>query len=137
GTTVIFCRWQLGFIKVQDCTVTSLSFRSFAIIPAAGESRRLGKPKLLLPWGTGNVIETVSRAWQASRVERVLVVVHPEALALAECCRATGAQVVMPEIPPPDMRASLCAGLEAIQSEMGPTSSDAFLVAPADLPELS
>jgi molybdenum cofactor cytidylyltransferase len=117
--------------------VNSLSFRSLAIIPAAGESRRMGQPKLLLPWGEKNVIKTVIGAWQASRVERVLVVVHPADQSLAKCCRAAGVEVVVPDVPPPDMRASLCAGLKAIDRGLSPAATDVFLVAPADMPDLS
>jgi molybdenum cofactor cytidylyltransferase len=117
--------------------VDSFSFRSFAIIPAAGESRRMGQPKLLLPWGDQNVIETVIGVWQASRVGRLLVVVHPAHQQLAGCCQAAGADVVVPATPPPDMRTSLCEGLKAIQSEMSPDAADVFLVAPADVPGLS
>lgn len=117
--------------------MNSLPFRSFALIPAAGESRRMGQPKLLLPWGDKTVIETVIRAWHSSRVERVFVVVHPADQQLAACCRSSGAEVVIPAIPPPDMRASLCEGLQAIQRKASPDAADVFLVAPADLPELS
>ena len=117
--------------------MNSLSFRSFAIIPAAGESRRMGQPKLLLPWRDKNVIETVIGAWQASRVGRVMVVIHPADQQLADCCRGAGAEIVIPDTPPPDMRTSLCEGLKAIQSEMSPDAADVFLVAPADVPGLS
>ena len=33
-------------------------FRSFAIIPAAGRSVRMGRQKLLMPWGDATLIET-------------------------------------------------------------------------------
>jgi molybdenum cofactor cytidylyltransferase len=46
----------------------------WAVILAAGESRRMGRPKLLLPYGSATIIETVVRNVAASRVDRTLVV---------------------------------------------------------------
>src|SRR5712692_5084254 len=46
-----------------------------AIILAAGESRRMGTLKPLLPFGSGSVIEQVVRSLQASPIDAVLVVV--------------------------------------------------------------
>ena len=46
-------------------------FRAFAIVPAAGRSTRMGRPKLLLPWSDGSMIESQLRAWRASRVAAV------------------------------------------------------------------
>lgn len=45
-----------------------------AIILAAGESRRMGKPKLLLPYGDGTIIETVIGQTVRSKADNVLVV---------------------------------------------------------------
>ena len=44
---------------------------------------------------------------------------------------------VIPENPPPDMKASLQAGLQHLEQNYAPTADDAFLVAPADMPGLS
>jgi len=46
----------------------------WALVPAAGSSRRMGEPKLLLPYRGRTVIEAVLEAAEASRVERTLVV---------------------------------------------------------------
>ncbi|MFQ6109975.1 MAG: NTP transferase domain-containing protein, partial [Candidatus Aminicenantales bacterium] len=45
-----------------------------AIILAAGESRRMGKPKLLLRLGGGTIIEAVIRSLLRSKADEVLVV---------------------------------------------------------------
>jgi len=108
---------------------------SFAIIPAAGRSRRMGQPKLLLPWGTSTVIEQVLAAWRQSRVTHTIVVVHPNDETLAEVCRRCGAIVVQPDQPPPEMKDSILHGL-ARAAEFEPQPQDAWLVAPADLPTL-
>jgi len=110
---------------------------SFAIVPAAGRGRRMGGAKLLLPWGQSTVIEQVLSAWQASRVTHTIVVVHPEDDALAQICRASGAQVIVPAEPPTEMKVSVRIALEHIASQHMPGADDAWLLAPADLPTLS
>ncbi|MCA9202986.1 MAG: NTP transferase domain-containing protein, partial [Planctomycetales bacterium] len=111
--------------------------RSFAVVPAAGESRRMGRPKLLLPWGDSTVIQTVLAAWQASRVDRVLVVVRPDDAELAEVCGRAGATVVVPGESPPEMKRSIQLALHEIHDRHAPTDADAWLLAPADMPRLS
>ena len=113
------------------------SFLSVAIGPAAGRSVRMGKPKLLLPWGKSNVIETVLDAWQKSRVREVVVVVHPDDTRLAEICRARNVHVVVAESPPPDMKASVRLGLAFARERFSPRDGDAWLLAPADVPTLT
>ncbi|MFB0566305.1 MAG: NTP transferase domain-containing protein [Candidatus Aminicenantaceae bacterium] len=46
----------------------------WAIILAAGESKRMGKPKLLLPFGDKTIIETVVQIVIDSKVDETLVV---------------------------------------------------------------
>ena len=110
--------------------------QTFAIVPAAGRSRRMGQPKLLLPWGSSTVIEHVLAAWRASRVDHLIVVVDPSDRRLAELCKARGAQVVVPAEPPGEMKDSVRLGLEGAESHR-PQSDDAWLVAPADMPGLN
>jgi molybdenum cofactor cytidylyltransferase len=108
--------------------------RAFAIVPAAGRSVRMGKPKLLLPWDDRTVIEAVLAAWQRSKVTSTVVVVHPQDRELAELCRSTGARVVVPPTPPPDMKASVMHALAAITAANAPTADDIWALAPADVP---
>ncbi|MES1213793.1 MAG: nucleotidyltransferase family protein [Singulisphaera sp.] len=111
--------------------------RFFAVIPAAGRSTRMGQPKLLLPWRGQTVIEHVLQAWRASQVSNIIVVVHSTDVALAEASRRAGATVVAPDVPPPEMKASVQAALAWLRENESPSSTDAWLVAPADLPRLS
>lgn len=111
--------------------------RYFAIIPAAGLSTRMGQPKLLLPLHGQPLIAWTISAWQQSRVDHVLLVVRPDDRDLAEAARRAGAEIVVPAAAPPDMKASLQAALQYIEQYHAPHASDAFLVAPADMPRLS
>ena len=45
-----------------------------AIILAAGQSRRMGQPKLLLPWGKVTVIEQVISVFAKAGIEDILVI---------------------------------------------------------------
>ena len=110
--------------------------QSFAIIPAAGRSQRMGRPKLLLPWQNSTVIECVVAAWRASQVNQVLIVVHPDDAQLADVARAAGATVVRAPTAPPEMKDSVALGLKHIEQTFNPQPGDAWLLAPADMPGL-
>jgi molybdenum cofactor cytidylyltransferase len=97
----------------------------------------MGSPKLLLPWGRHTVIAQVLAAWNASQVERTVVVVGPRGAELASICRAAGALVVEAREQPADMKASVRLGLRAIEAQLAPGAEDAWLLAPADMPLLS
>jgi molybdenum cofactor cytidylyltransferase len=111
--------------------------QTIAIIPAAGQSRRMGQPKLLLPYGEATVIETVLAAWRGAGVDHVVVVVAPGDDRLAGLCRAAGARVVVPPAAPPDMRDSVEIGIACARQHVAPHARDAWLLAPADMPRLS
>jgi molybdenum cofactor cytidylyltransferase len=110
---------------------------SYAIVPAAGRSRRMGAPKLLLPWGETTLIERVLGAWRASRVDQIAVVVHPNDQELIERCQGERVTVVRPVVPPPEMKDSVAAALRHIEAARPPGPDDCWLLAPADLPNLS
>ena len=52
--------------------------RTFGLIPAAGKSRRMGRPKLTLPLAARTVLEAVLDTVRQGGVETVLVVVGPD-----------------------------------------------------------
>jgi len=110
---------------------------SYAIIPAAGESRRMGKPKLLLPWKQGRIIDAVLQAWSASQVDQVVVTVRADNRALQKQCLQHDVEVVVPEQPPIDMKRSVLYGVDYIRRRYLPADADSLLLAPADMPELS
>jgi molybdenum cofactor cytidylyltransferase len=112
--------------------------RFFAIIPAAGQSTRMGRPKLLLPVGGKPLIVRTIEAWRRSKIEAIVVVLRAGDKELAEVVHAAGAEVVAAHEPPPDMKVSVREGLTYINARH-PSSgrARAFLVAPADMPGLS
>src|SRR5687768_12794838 len=114
--------------------------RSFAIVPAAGHSARMGQPKLLLPLaGRPLILHTVS-AWLTSRVDAVLIVIRTDDTALASAIEELAdsrISLVQPHTSPPDMKASVQAALRRIEQDYAPAADDPFLLAPADMPALS
>jgi molybdenum cofactor cytidylyltransferase len=113
------------------------AWHSFAIVPAAGRSIRMGQPKLLLPWRGQTVIEHTIAAWRASAVTRIVVVIRPDDSQLAEIANLAGADVVIPEVAPPEMKDSIRIALEHVARSDHPTEVDVWLLAPADMPWLS
>lgn len=111
-----------------------MSPRIVAIVPAAGHSRRMGQPKLLLKLGEKTVIARVVEALYAAGIEKVLVVVRPEDLPLAEEVRRTPAALVLPEIAPPDMRVSVEMALRSL--EPAADAWEGWMLIPADHPTL-
>lgn len=108
--------------------------RAFAILPCAGHSRRMGAPKLLLPWHGRTLIEVVIGHWRETSVERIVAVVRADDQPLAEACLRGGAELVRPPLDPPDMRTSVGHALRYLAASTRPTDDDYWLVAPADMP---
>ncbi len=112
-----------------------------AVLPAAGASRRMGRPKLLLPWGGATVVGAVAAALAAGGAERVALVVGPPEDAAARDLAAWGRSqgLVVAENPHPErgMLSSILRGVEALGGAARlRRRGAALLVTPADLPGL-
>ena len=99
-----------------------------ALVLAAGASRRMGRPKLLLPWGGGTVLEATLGALLAGGAARAVVVVASGG-PLAAWQPPAGVAVAENPDPERGMVSSVLAGLAAI----GP-AAEPLLVTPGDLP---
>jgi molybdenum cofactor cytidylyltransferase len=106
----------------------------YALLPAAGKSTRMGRPKLALPLGGQSVLECVIAALKQAEVERVLVVVGPHVPELVPLARAAGAEAYLLERETPDMRATVEAGLSWLEEHYRPRDGDDWLLVPADHP---
>ena len=109
----------------------------FAVIPAAGSSSRMGTPKLALPLGGRTVLERVIDALRNAELDRILVVLGPHVAGLARAAEAAGAETLLLATPTPDMRATVQAGLDHLETTYQPQPDDAWLLVPADHPTLS
>lgn len=105
-----------------------------AVLPAAGLSRRMGQPKLALPFAGRTVLEHVVVALRRGGVDRVVVVLGPHVADLAPVAGACGAEVVSLAEPTTDMRATVEHGLAYLEATQPPA---AWFLVPADHPTLS
>jgi molybdenum cofactor cytidylyltransferase len=111
----------------------------FALIPAAGRSRRMGSPKLLLDVNGKTVIARVLTALGEAGLANRLVVLHPQDMLLKTEVETYGGRALLPPTPPPEMRDSIEIGLKCVADEILANGEPAdphqpwFLV-PADHP---
>ena len=100
-----------------------------AILTAAGESRRMGRPKPLLPWRGTTLVEHQISALFDGGVSEVVVVVGHEADAVATQVSCTGARCVLNPDYLQGKTTSIKAGLRAISAD-----ADAILLLAVDQP---
>ena len=107
---------------------------NFAVVPAAGRSTRLGRPKALLPFGNSCVLDAVLTTLESSGIERLVVVVAPGEDRLIAHCEAGGYPIAVNERVAEGMLASYQCGLESLDDHLAPT--DALTLCPMDFPTL-
>jgi molybdenum cofactor cytidylyltransferase len=107
-----------------------------AVVPAAGRSVRMGRPKLALPLRGRTVLEHVVATLHAGGAEPVVVVVGPHVPELVPLAERAGADVCRLAHETPDMRATVEHGLQWLEERLNLRPDDAWLLAPADHPAL-
>lgn len=108
-----------------------------AIVPAAGGSRRMGSPKLLLPCTGTTVLGATVAALRDAGVARCLIVTAPGDTALRSWASAHGLGVAVNPVPERGMLSSVWAGMEALGGAVALDQPGAILlVTPGDLPLL-
>jgi len=107
--------WQSA---VSDCDLLNLQSAVAAIVLAAGESRRFGQPKQLLPVGDKTMIQHVVDVALASPVEQVIVVLSCRAEEIRANIAGRPVQVVVNERWKSGLSTSVKAGLSAVKPEV-------------------
>lgn len=107
---------------------------TFAVIPAAGHSSRMGRPKLALALGDRTLLEHAIGALREGGVRHVVVVVGPHVPDLTAIATAAGADVCPLPEPTPDMRSTVERGLQWLEERYHPAADDLWLLAPGDHP---
>jgi molybdenum cofactor cytidylyltransferase len=121
-----------------DAVGSSQVISAVAIVPAAGASRRMGRPKLLLPLGAGIVVGGVVDALRAGGADEVVLVVAPGDGELAAWARDQALTLAVNPRPQDGMLSSIRAGLAALGGSAALAAAGRpLLVTPADLPALS
>jgi len=102
-----------------------------AVVLAAGEARRFGFPKLLMPFGGSTILGSVIAALVAAEIAPVFVVTGANAAAVAESLKRDPVQVVCNPDPARGMVSSVRVGVAML-----PTSLGRFLIALGDQPRI-
>lgn len=103
-----------------------------AIILAAGESRRMGQPKMLLPWGNGTVLTRVIAVFREAGVEDILVVTGGARKQVDELVADLGVQTVFNEaFQTGEMLSSIQCGIRALTCQ-----TQAVLIGLGDQPQV-
>lgn len=88
-----------------------------AILLAAGESQRMGRPKQLLPFGSSTILGKTIDNLLSSRADEVIVVLGTRAGAMKQVIAGRQVKVVVNPDYRKGMSASLIAGIERVDSK--------------------
>src|SRR5690606_12967577 len=102
-----------------------------AVVLGAGESRRMGRPKLLLPYGEMTIVERIVQQLAESGVGEFLVVLGHEPEPLRRLLAPHGVRTVLNSDHTRGMLSSVRAGVRAL-----PPDAEAFMVCLGDQPTL-
>ena len=105
-----------------------------AIILAAGESKRMGQPKMLLPWGETTVLQQVISTFQRAGVEDIVVVTGGSHQQVEEVVNQSGAltrSIFNKDYSNGEMLASIQCGLASM-----PDQAQAALIGLGDQPQV-
>jgi molybdenum cofactor cytidylyltransferase len=103
-----------------------------AIIPAAGESRRMGRPKMALPWGDTSVLGRVVDVLQASGIDDIIVICGGARETVEALCQGRQVRTVFnQEYAGGEMLSSVQTGLKAMKAQVS-----AALIVLGDEPQI-
>jgi len=104
----------------------------FAVVLAAGQSRRMGTPKVNLPWGNTTVLGQIIDTLQSAGIDGIVVVTGSQPpQGLTEGQRRTVRFVVNPQAETGEMLSSVKAGLQNL-----PPACSAALIVLGDQPQM-
>jgi molybdenum cofactor cytidylyltransferase len=110
------------------------TYKIGAVIMAAGLSRRMGQPKLLLPWGETSVIGKVVNVLKEAQVSPIVVVAGGLKKQLSHILHGEPVQIVYnPDYENGEMLRSLQVGLSYLEHH---ASIDAALIVLGDQPQI-
>jgi len=104
----------------------------WAVVLAAGESKRMGEAKLLLPFGEKTIIETVIDNVMKSKVEKILVVLGSNREKIEQRIKNYSLKIAFNPNFQSGMLSSVHAGFQAL-----PENAQAALVVLGDQPSIS
>ena len=103
-----------------------------AIILAAGKSKRMGEPKMLMPWGKSTVLQTVISTFQTSGINDILVVTGGAHQQVESLIGQTVQTIFNEDYEKGEMLSSIQMGLSAKMNE-----ASAALICLGDQPQVT
>jgi molybdenum cofactor cytidylyltransferase len=100
-----------------------------AILLGAGESRRMGRDKLILPWGKKTLFERCLQVLLRSKIQEVIVVLNHRRGEMAHRLSGKKVKVLFNDHPEKGMSSSIRKGLQALDPK-----STGILIALGDMP---
>jgi molybdenum cofactor cytidylyltransferase len=112
--------------------------RVVALILAAGQSRRMGRPKQLLPYKDGTILDAVIEAALESSIDGIVVVANPLVAANLEGrLPAEDCALVVNVEPDSEMLRSAQLGLQRLVDRFEAAASDGILILLGDQPQVT
>jgi molybdenum cofactor cytidylyltransferase len=108
----------------------------FAVVPAAGRSRRMGAPKQIQPVGQGTLLDAVLKPL-TPEVAGTIVVTYSEIAEQLELGRFPHTHLAMNDNPRSEMIDSIRIGLGQWRARERIAENDGFLVCPGDHPGIA
>ena len=100
-----------------------------AIVLAAGQSKRMGRAKQLLPFGDETILETVINSLAGSKVDEIILVLGHQAEEIRESLSYTPAKTVINPSYQEGMSSSIICGMNAVDE-----NADAVMIVLGDQP---
>jgi molybdenum cofactor cytidylyltransferase len=102
-----------------------------ALILAAGQSKRMGQPKMLLPWGETTVLEKVIATFKAAGIGDILVITGGDRERVEALVEGAARTIFNPSYAEGEMLSSVQAGLAGLGPE-----AQAALIGLGDQPQV-
>ncbi len=110
--------------------------RVFAMILAAGQGRRMGQLKQLMPYGEGTMLDAVVDAALECPLDGLVLVAHPEVADDFEGCLPEDCFLELNDDPSSGMLISVQIGLDCLTAKFNPAPNDGVMILLADQPQV-
>jgi len=110
---------------------------AIAILPAAGRSRRMGQPKLLLPFGETTVLGALVGSLRQAGIERIVIVTAPDDHDLAAWALEQRLEHAVNPHPERGMLSTILAGIDELGGARAlALYGEPLVISPADMPAI-
>jgi molybdenum cofactor cytidylyltransferase len=109
----------------------------YALVLAAGQARRMGRLKQLLPFGEGTMLDAVIDAVLESPLDGMVIVANGQVTEVIEGRLPERCFVTLNDEARSEMIDSVRIGLDCLEQKLKPDSADGVMILLADQPQVS